>query len=119
VPVAGSTLGKSSRDTAKKFADRVPYKFISDEAAQRALAEGEPIADELEGIATGAALAALLRPLGLVMLPEKNGPDVRIRITVSRNATEHWPVGWPPKGNPSETLPELFKFLKVNIGDAP
>ena len=38
---------------------------------------------------------------------------------IVRDAKEHWPVGWPPKGNPGETLPELFKFLKINIGDAP
>src|SRR5439155_17246872 len=61
---------------------------------------------------------AILRPHGLVMLPEKNGSDIRLRIASSRDAKEHWPVGWPPKGNPNETLPELFKFLKVNIGDA-
>ncbi len=119
VPVQGSTLGQPPRETAKKIADRLPYKFISDEFAQRALAEGEPIADELEGISSGTALAAILRPLGLVMFPEKNGPDIRLRIVTSRDAKEHWPVGWPLKGNPGETLPELFKFLKINIGDAP
>jgi hypothetical protein len=119
VPVQGSTLGQSPRETAKKIADRLPYKFTSDEFAQRALGEGEPIADELEGIASGTALAAILRPLGLVMFPEKSGPDLRLRIATSRDAKEHWPVGWPLKGNPGETLPELFKFLKINIGDAP
>jgi len=118
VPVQGSTLGQSARETAKKIADRLPYKFISDEVAQRALAEGESIADELQGISSGTALAAILRPLGLVMFPEKNGSDIRLRIATSRDAKEHWPVGWPLKGNPGETLPELFKFLRVNIGDA-
>src|SRR5206468_10689851 len=95
------------------------HKFISDEVAQRAPSEGEPLADELEGISSGTALAAILRPLGLVMVPEKSGPDIRLRIVSSREAKEYWPVGWPLKGNPGETLPELFKFLKVNIGDAP
>ena len=118
VPVQGSTLGQPPRETAKKIADRLPYKFTSDEFAQQTLAEGEPIADELEGISSGTALAAILRPLGLVMLPEKNGADIRLRIATSRDAKEHWPVGWPLKGNPGETLPELFKFLKINIGDA-
>ncbi|MBW8883551.1 MAG: hypothetical protein JF612_01980, partial [Planctomycetia bacterium] len=118
LPVQSSTLGQPPRDAAKKIADHLPYKFTSDEVAQRALAAGEPIADELEGIASGTALAAILRPSGLVMFPEKNGPDIRLRIATSRDAKEHWPVGWPLKGNPGETLPELFKFLKVNIGDA-
>src|SRR5439155_24112834 len=83
VPVQGSTLGQPPRQTAKKIADRLPYKFASDEVAQRALAQGEPIADELEDISSGTALAAILRPLGLVMFPEKNGPDIRLRIASS------------------------------------
>jgi hypothetical protein len=28
-------------------------------------------------------------------------------------------VGWPPKGNPRETLPELFKTLNVEIDQTP
>ena len=48
---------------------------------------------------------------------EKNVSEVRLRIAASRDAKEFWPVGWPPKGNPSETLPELFRFLKVEIAD--
>jgi hypothetical protein len=123
-PVGESTLGQPPREAAKKIADRLAFKFISDTAAQQALAEGEPVADELQGIASGTALAAILRPLGLVMVPEKvmvpgkNGAEIRLRIVSGADAKEHWPVGWPPKGNPNETLPELFKFLKVNIGDA-
>jgi len=119
VPVEGSTLGKSVRETAKKIADRLPYKFASDDVAQRAISDAQPIADEFEGIASGTALAAILRPLGLAMFPEKSGAEIRLRIVALRDAKESWPVGWPPKGNPGETLPEMFKFLKVNIGDAP
>jgi hypothetical protein len=119
VPVEGSTLGKSVRETAKRIADRLPYKFASDEVAQRAMSDAQPIADELEGIASGTALAAILRPLGLALFPEKSGAEIRLRIVALAGAKESWPVGWPPKENPGETLPEMFKFLKVNIGNAP
>jgi hypothetical protein len=115
VPIEFSTLGQPPRETAKKIADRLSLKFISDDAGQRALAAGEPVADELQGLSSGTALAAVLRPLGLVMFPEKSGTAVRLRIAASRDAKEHWPVGWPPKGNPSQTLPDLFKFLNVEI----
>src|SRR5262249_29267290 len=40
-------------------------------------------------------------------------------IAATRDAKEYWPVGWPPKGNPNETLPDLFKFLKVEIEATP
>jgi hypothetical protein len=119
VPVQGSTRNKPPRDAAKQIADRLSLKFIADETAQRGLGSAEPVSDELEGLSSGTALAAILRPLGLVMFPEKSGSEFRLRIAASRDAKEHWPVGWPPKGNPSETLPELFKFLNVEIADTP
>ena len=117
--VESPTLGKSAREVAKQIADGLPYKFIADGAAQKALGGEDVVADELNGLSSGTALAAVLRPLGLVMVPEKNGAEVRLRIAALANAKEHWPVGWPPKGNPSETLPEFFKYLKVEINNTP
>jgi hypothetical protein len=119
VRVEASTLGRPPREVAKQIADRLSLKFISDEASQRTLASGEPVADELIGLTSGTALAAVLRPLGLVMFPEKSGSDIRLRIAASSSAKEQWPVGWPLKGNPNETLPELFKQLKVEINNTP
>jgi hypothetical protein len=119
VPVQGPTLGKQPRQVAKQIADRLTLKFITDTVGQQALATDEVVADELEGLSSGTALAAILRPLGLVMFPEKQGEEIRLRISDSRTAKEHWPVGWPPKGNPSETLPELFKFLTIEIEKTP
>jgi hypothetical protein len=115
--VESPTLGRPAREVAKQIADRLPYKFIADGAAQKALSSDEIVADELNGLSSGTSLAAVVRPLGLVMFPEKNGPDVRLRIAPAASAKEFWPVGWPPKGNPSETLPEFFKYLKVEINN--
>jgi hypothetical protein len=117
--VQGATLDKPPREVAKSIADRLTLKFVSDESVQRALATEEPVADELQGLTSGTALAAILRPLGLVMFPEKNSGEIRLRIANLASAKEYWPVGWPPKGNPSETLPELFKQLKVEINNTP
>jgi len=119
VPVQFSTLGKPPREAAKKIAEGLSLKFIADDVAQRALATPEPVADELQGLTSGTALAAILRPLGLVMVPEKNGGEIRLRLAESRSAKEHWPIGWPTKGNPIETLPELFKYLPIEIENTP
>jgi hypothetical protein len=119
VPVQISTLGKPPREVAKQIADRLSFKFISDDVGQRALATAEPVADELHGVSSGTAVAAILRPIGLVMFPEKNGGELRLRIAGSRDAKEHWPVGWPLKRNPSETFPGLFKFLTIEIDNTP
>jgi hypothetical protein len=118
-PVSFSTAGLKPRDAAKRISDSLSLKFITDGAGQRALATEEPIADELTGLSAGTALAAILRPLGLVLVPERAAGELRLRIADSRTAREHWPVGWPPKGNPQETLPELFKTLNVEIMSTP
>ena len=119
VPVDFATKDLPPRDAAKRIADRLALKFITDTAGQRALASEETVADELQGLSSGTALAAILRPLGLVLVPEKSGSEVRLRIADSRGASEHWPVGWPPKGNPQQTLPDLFKTLNVEIAPTP
>jgi hypothetical protein len=116
-PVTFSTKGQAPRDVAKNIADTLPLKFISDPASQRALSSPEPVADELQGLSAGTSIAAVLRPLGLVMVPEKAEGKLRLRIADSRSVKEHWPIGWPPKAAAGETVPELFKFLNVEITD--
>jgi hypothetical protein len=117
--VESPTQGRPVREVAKQIADRLQYKFIADGAAQKALGTDEEVADELSGLSSGTSLAAMLRPLGLVMFPEKNGGEIRLRIAAAAGAKESWPVGWPTKGNPSETLPEFFKYLRVEINNTP
>lgn len=119
-PVNFSTLGKQPREVARQIAQRLTLKFTTDPAGQRALAADEPVLDELQGLSSGTALAAVLRPVGLVLVPEKSGGDLRLRIADGRTAPEHWPVGWPLKERtPAETLPDLFKFLNVEIAQTP
>lgn len=118
-PVSFATSGKRPREVARQIAAALPYKFVTDSTCQQALAAGEPLTEELQGLSSGTALAALLHPLGLVMLPEKTGNDISLRIRAAAAGGEHWPVGWPPKTNPSETLPGLFKFLTVEIDSTP
>jgi hypothetical protein len=116
-PVRFSTKGQAPRDVARKIADTLSLKFITDTTSQRALGSPEPVADELQGLSAGTAIAAVLRPLGLVMVPEKADGKLRLRIADSRGVKEHWPIGWPPKATAGETVPELFKFLNVEITD--
>jgi hypothetical protein len=118
-PVKFSTAGRQPREVAKQIADGLTLKFISDAASQQALAVDEPVADELQGLSSGTVLAAVLRPLGLVLAPEIAGSEVRLRIGGGKTMKEHWPVGGPPKGNPRETLPDLFKYLKIEIDKTP
>ena len=116
-----STKGKPASDVVKKIADALSVKLSIDATSQRALAAADPVADELVGLSHGTTLAAVIRPAGLVMVPVKEGGRVNLRITDSKSAKESWPVGWPlPKDKaPKDFVPDLMKFIPVEINDTP
>jgi hypothetical protein len=116
-----STKGTSPRDVVEKIADSLSLKLSIDAASQRALAASEPVADELQGLSQGTVLAAAIRPAGLVLVPVKDGGQVQLRITDSKSVKESWPIGWPmPSGKgPKDYVPDLMKFIPVEINDTP
>jgi hypothetical protein len=116
-----STKGKPAGDVVKKIADSLSVKLSIDAASQRALAAGEPVADELSGLSHGTALAAAIRPAGLVLVPVKEGGQVQLRITDSKSAKESWPIGWPlpSEKSPKDVVPDMLKFIPVEINDTP
>ncbi|MCP5110777.1 MAG: hypothetical protein GY953_08090, partial [bacterium] len=118
VPLRFSTKGKPTRQILNRIANTLPVKVQVDPGATELLSAEEAIRDELSGLSGGTALAAALRPLGLVMVP-RSGTDGAVRLVVvdSRKATQSWPVGWPPDKPPRDTMPQLFKFLPVEIKD--
>ena len=118
--VSFSTKGKSPLEVIEEIAGGLSIKVVTAASVQKSLQTGEAVADELQGLTSGTVLAALVRPLGLVLVPEKvAGGGVQVRIVDSRAAKESWPVGWPPKKPPKDVLPDLFKFLNVEIADTP
>jgi len=120
MPVTFSTKGQNSYDTMKKIADGLALSFVADHGAMGVMAGGKPVRDELQKLSAGTALAAILRPLGLALVPKKQpGGEIKLHITDVRGAPESWPVGWPSELPPRETLPDLFKFLPVEIEDQP
>ena len=120
VPIAFATRGEPSFEVLKRTAAGLPLSFAADAEARGAMASADPVADELQGLSAGTALSAVLRPLGLVMVPrEQADGTVRLHIVDFRQAPESWPVGWPPQQPPRETAPQLFAFLNVEIEDTP
>ena len=84
--------------------------------AKRALAEDDPVRDELRGLSSGTALAAVLRPAGAVLRPTKpEGGELGYRIEPSDANTESWPIGWPSDAPASKLAPKLFEFLNAEI----
>lgn len=85
-------------------------------SVQQALEAEGAIKDELQGVSYGTALAAILRPAGLVFAPEKNaGGKVQLVVGTTREVTEAWPVGWPVKDRPVDALPAIMNYLNIEL----
>jgi hypothetical protein len=112
-----TTAGKTTKEVVQGIAGIVDLKLIVDPAVRGQFGD-EKVADELLGMSSGTALAAAIRPLGLVLVPGKVGNEVQLRVVDSQAAAAQvWPVGWPSKSPPKDVLPELFKFLNVEVSD--
>jgi hypothetical protein len=115
-PIDFDTRGSRAGDVARKIVQRLTMETFVSDAARRAFASNEPVLDELNGLSAGTALAATLRPLGLVLSPEKpRGGKVRLAISDVREVKESWPIGWPPQAAPNQVAPKLYEYLTVEI----
>ena len=115
-----STKGVRTGDVVRKISVKLTPAPTLDADAKQSLAGSDTVADELQGLSSGTALAAALRPLGLVLVPEKGrGLEVKLRITAVRQSDQSWPVGWPTEKKTNEIMPQLLKFLNVEIDKTP
>ncbi|MFO0902604.1 MAG: hypothetical protein U0939_06370 [Pirellulales bacterium] len=119
VPVAIATKGASSKDVVRKIRASVRTPIEIPSAIVPAFADDPGVLDELQGVAAGTALAAVIRPLGLVLIPDASSAPVKLVMARALSGGHVWPVGWPPEKNPTEYLPALLKFLDVEITDTP
>ena len=72
--------------------------------------------NELNGISVGTALAALLQPLELVVVPSRpQGRVVQLRVVPVAEAEEYWPIGWPLKDAPVIAAPRLFQREDIRL----
>jgi hypothetical protein len=89
------------------------------DATARAALDSAKVADDVNGLSAGTALAILLRPAGLALVPERSGGQMQYRVKQAARGAQAWPVGWKPEKRPSEVLPRLFEFLNVEINAIP
>jgi hypothetical protein len=90
------------------------------DAAWAALRESGKLQDELQGLSAGTALAAALRPAGLVLVPRREqGRAIELEIVDSGSADEFWPIGWPNEVPVSRAEPKLFQRRDIEIKGFP
>ena len=116
--VAFATLGLDSGDAVRRIAQQLDMRLSLAGTARQSLASNQQVLDELRGFTSGTALAAIVRPLGLVLVPNRpQGGELGLVLMPSSEAKESWPIGWPPEKAPGTIAPRLFKFLNVEIRD--
>jgi len=120
-PVDFNTAGRNAGEVVAKLIAKSGLKFNLDNSARVAINGNEKVAEELEGISIGTALAAVVRPLGLVVQPQrKQGQTVEVNLVDSRSVKgEHWPIGWPISRAPVAVEPKLFERLDIEIRGFP
>ena len=119
-PLTFSTKGVRAGDVVRQIVRDLQVPFDVSTAGRAAFARNEVVSDDLNGITSGTALAATLRPLGLIWRPRKREDGkVILSIKEAGESNESWPIGWPIKGTPLSTAPKLFENLRVEILDTP
>jgi hypothetical protein len=117
-PVGFSTLNMPATEAIQKISRRLRLPLQIDPGSSTALARVK-VADELKDLTCGTALAAIVRPAGLVLQPRREGATTGYRITKPVKGQDMWPVGWPLKKRAADELPVLFEMLNVEIADIP
>jgi hypothetical protein len=118
-PVGFATLGLARSQAVAKVAERWEGKF----RIPPGLLEADPedtVAEALASVSCGTALACLLRPAGLGLVP-RSGPGGEVQYTVSaaKADTEFWPLGWPPDKPLPKAFPAMYESFNANVQDIP
>lgn len=112
-----STLDMPLRKFIERAGEGRAFPISLDPAAAKALADAR-VADELQGVAIGTALAAATRPLGLALVPERGSRGIAYRVG-KPTGSEYWPIGWKLEKRNFEVLPKLYELTDVEINDTP
>jgi len=118
-PLSISTKNKNGMLAVQQVAGVVGHQIMLDPGADAALRELK-IEEELKEFSRGTALAAILRPAGLVLTPRRP-PGGKLEYYVSKPVAgrESWPVGWKADQSEREVLPELFTAINAEISEVP
>jgi len=117
-PVGFPTKDTSPRHFITQIAKGIETPLQVDPQVRAQLLSAEASLVEVQGISSGTALAALLRPYGMILRPLRlSGGKVVLVVTSSKLANEPWPIGWTLERKDRDLLPQLYEFITVEIED--
>lgn len=119
-PIEKSTKDVSASEFVRGVLRQIGKATRVPDSAWQALDESGKLQDELQGLSAGTALAAALRPAGLVLVPvREQGKAIELAVVDSGAAAEHWPIGWPIEVPVSRVEPRLFQRQDIEIKGFP
>ncbi|MBN2217460.1 MAG: hypothetical protein JW719_08795 [Pirellulales bacterium] len=118
VPVDFSTRGQSRAAVVRKLVEGLELPVQMDRKLLGTDQE-DRVADELSGLSRGTALAAVLRPAGLALVPQPSSTGPECRILTARGQRETWPVGWKPDERPARVLPKYLESAVIHLENVP
>lgn len=115
VAIRAPTREQDARSVVQQISRQISPKVRLPTTAKDRFDQADNVQDELEGVSCGTALAAVLRPLGLVYAPRRSGDQWELLVADSRDVEESWPIGWPAQQKAHDLSPKLMEFLTVEI----
>ncbi len=114
--VEQSTKGQRPEAVVAAITAQIKTPVGINPTARAVLRDAKPMDVEFKGMASGTALAAVLRAANLGLLPEHaTGKAVALRVAPLAADEESWPVGWKPQTSPSRVAPAMYKYTTVEI----
>ncbi|MEM9185525.1 MAG: hypothetical protein AAGB00_03410 [Planctomycetota bacterium] len=114
-PLAIKTAGRAPRAVLDRVGARLAMPLVVSPGAAAKLQAAPAIRDELGTLTIGSGLAIALRAEGLAIAPHKpRGGPLELRVAPA-SEDEAWPIGYPVKGAPRNTAPDLMQSINVEI----
>ncbi|MCS7237498.1 MAG: hypothetical protein NZ899_04420 [Thermoguttaceae bacterium] len=113
------TKGRPRREVLEEVLKKSPVEVIDPAGHIARIDPQDKVNEELSHMSTGTAVAYLLRPPGLAIVPTKKvnaaGSRAVIEVVRGSEAKEIWPIGWPAIKPAPDLVPQLYQFLEVNV----
>ncbi len=118
-PVTAATKKQEPVAAVEAIAKPLAIPLLLDDDARKALAASGAVRDELQGFSSGTALAALVRPAGLVVRPRFSNGQLQYAVVSGRSKGENWPIGWSSVKGPGKLVPGLMTKEETQDVDVP
>ena len=122
-PIDFETKDQPLKSVLAEVAKKLKTPLVIDPSAAAGVASSEVLHDDLRNLATGAGLAAALRPAGLVFVPRLNSrKQVELAVTAaSQQGAAFWPIGWAPTAERPENqiVPEMHEVRDIELDEVP